>query len=70
MPAAIGSRLRKPGSALTATADDALAREGAGAPGDSAMPEWERFLSNEEMWEVILFLYDHTSQRPRAREEQ
>jgi mono/diheme cytochrome c family protein len=40
-----------------------------GAPGDSAMPEWERFLSNEEMWEVVLFLYDHTGYRPRAREE-
>ncbi|MCC6764650.1 MAG: cytochrome c [Deltaproteobacteria bacterium] len=39
-----------------------------GAPGDSAMPEWERFLSNEEMWEVVLFLYDHTGYRPRARE--
>jgi hypothetical protein len=33
------------------------------------MPEWERFLSNEEMWEVVLFLYDHTGYRPRAREE-
>jgi Cytochrome C oxidase, cbb3-type, subunit III len=40
-----------------------------GAPGDSAMPEWERFLNNDEMWEVILFLYDHTGYRPRAREE-
>jgi mono/diheme cytochrome c family protein len=40
-----------------------------GGPGDSAMPEWERFLSNEEMWEVVLFLYDHTGYRPRAREE-
>ena len=39
-----------------------------GGPGDSAMPEWERFLSNEEMWEVVLFLYDHTGYRPRARE--
>ncbi|MCC6849802.1 MAG: cytochrome c [Deltaproteobacteria bacterium] len=39
-----------------------------GAPGDSAMPEWERFLSNEQMWEVVLFLYDHTGYRPRARE--
>ena len=39
-----------------------------GAPGDSAMPEWERFLSNEEMWQVVLFLYDHTGYRPRARE--
>ena len=40
-----------------------------GGPGDSAMPEWERFLSNQEMWEVVLFLYDHTGYRPRAREE-
>ena len=40
-----------------------------GGPGDSAMPEWERFLSNEEMWEVVLFLYDHTGYRPRAREQ-
>lgn len=40
-----------------------------GAPGDSAMPEWERFLDNKQMWEVILFLYDHTGYRPRALEE-
>jgi mono/diheme cytochrome c family protein len=40
-----------------------------GGPGDSAMPAWERFLSNEQMWEVVLFLYDHTGYRPRAREE-
>src|SRR5262245_39318393 len=41
-----------------------------GGPWDSAMPAWEKFLKEEEIWEVILFLYDHTSQRPRAREEQ
>ena len=41
-----------------------------GAPGDSAMPEWERFLSNEEMWEVLLFLYHHTGYRPRALDEE
>jgi cbb3-type cytochrome c oxidase subunit III len=40
-----------------------------GAPGDSVMPEWERFLSTEEIWEVILFLYDYTGYRPRALEE-
>ena len=40
-----------------------------GGPGDSVMPEWERFLDNEQMWEVILFLYDHTGYRPRALEE-
>ncbi|MBI2963287.1 MAG: cytochrome c [Deltaproteobacteria bacterium] len=39
-----------------------------GAPGDSAMPEWERMLSNEEMWDVILFLYDDAGYRPRALE--
>jgi mono/diheme cytochrome c family protein len=39
-----------------------------GGPGDSAMPEWERFLTNEQMWEVVTFLYDHTGYRPRARE--
>ncbi len=40
-----------------------------GAPGDSAMPEWERFLDNKQMWEVILFLYDHTGYHPRALEQ-
>lgn len=39
-----------------------------GGPWDSAMPAWEKFLNEEEMWEVILFLYDFTNQRPRARE--
>jgi hypothetical protein len=37
-----------------------------GAPGDSAMPAWEKFLTEEEMWEVILFLYDFSSLEPRA----
>jgi len=40
-----------------------------GAPWDTAMPAWEEFLTEEEMWDVILFLYDFTGQRPRAREE-
>ena len=39
-----------------------------GAPGDSAMPEWERMLSNDQMWEVILFLYSDTGYRPRTFE--
>jgi mono/diheme cytochrome c family protein len=38
-------------------------------PWSSAMPAWEQFLDAEEMWDVILFLYDHSGQRPRAREE-
>ncbi len=40
-----------------------------GAPWDSAMPAWEQFLSEEEMWDVVLFLYDFTNLKPRAREE-
>ncbi|MBI2221027.1 MAG: cytochrome c [Acidobacteria bacterium] len=40
-----------------------------GGPWDTAMPAWEKFLKEEEMWEAILFLYDFTGHRPRAREE-
>jgi len=40
-----------------------------GSPWDTAMPAWERFLEEEEIWDVILFLYDFTGQRPRASEE-
>ena len=40
-----------------------------GAPWDTAMPAWEKFLKEDEIWDVILFLYDFTGQRPRAREE-
>ena len=39
-----------------------------GGPWDSAMPAWEKFLTEEEIWDTILFLYDFTAQRPRARE--
>lgn len=38
-------------------------------PWSSAMPAWENFLEEDEIWDVILFLYDHTGLRPRAREE-
>lgn len=41
----------------------------AGAPWYSAMPAWERFLTEEEMWDVVLYLYDFTGRRPRARHE-
>ena len=40
-----------------------------GGPWDTAMPAWEKFLKEEEMWDAILFLYDFTGLRPRAREE-
>ena len=33
----------------------------------TSMPAWERFLKEEEMWDVILFLYDFTGQRPAVR---
>jgi hypothetical protein len=40
-----------------------------GGPWDTAMPAWEKFLKEEEMWEAILFLYDFTGTRPRAKGE-
>jgi mono/diheme cytochrome c family protein len=40
-----------------------------GGPWDTAMPAWEKLLKEEEMWEAILFLYDFTGQKPRAKEE-
>ena len=40
-----------------------------GGPWDTAMPAWEKFLTEDQIWDVILFLYDHTGTRPRAREE-
>jgi hypothetical protein len=40
-----------------------------GMPWDSAMPAWEKLLKEDEIWDVILFLYDFTGERPRAREE-
>jgi hypothetical protein len=38
-------------------------------PWDTAMPAWEKFLKDEEIWEVVTFLYDFTGQKPRAKEE-
>ena len=40
-----------------------------GGPWDTAMPAWEQFLKEEEMWDVVLFLYDFTGEKPRAKEE-
>jgi mono/diheme cytochrome c family protein len=44
-----------------------LPREG--APWNSAMPAWEDFLTADEIWAVILFLYEQTGWEPRAWEE-
>jgi mono/diheme cytochrome c family protein len=40
-----------------------------GGPWDSAMPAWEKLLKEEEIWDAILFIYEFTGERPRAREE-
>ncbi len=37
-------------------------------PGRSAMPKWEDILSEEEIWAVILFLYEKTGHPPRTWE--
>jgi len=41
----------------------------AATPWDSSMPVWEKMLSEEEMWQVIAFMYDHTGYRPRTKED-
>ncbi|HEX4574162.1 MAG TPA: cytochrome c [Gemmatimonadales bacterium] len=44
-----------------------LPREG--TPWNSAMPKWEDFLTEPEIWSVILFLYDQTGWKPRTWEK-
>ncbi|MFQ5623448.1 MAG: c-type cytochrome [Paracoccaceae bacterium] len=38
------------------------------APWISSMPVWQNFLKEEEIWKVILFLYDYTGHQPRSWE--
>ena len=38
-----------------------------GGPANSSMPAWEDKLTEEEVWKVVLFLYDFTGNRPRER---
>ena len=50
-----------------------IATGGPGLPDEatpwiSSMPVWQDFLSEEEIWKVILYLYDYTGQRPRSWE--
>jgi hypothetical protein len=40
-----------------------------GTPWNSAMPAWEDFLTAEEIWSVIIFLYEQTGHSPRTWEE-
>lgn len=44
-----------------------LPREG--TPWNSAMPRWEDFLTEREIWSVIVFLYDQTGWTPRTWEK-
>jgi mono/diheme cytochrome c family protein len=37
-------------------------------PWNSAMPAWEDFLTEEEIWSVVLFLYNQTGWTPRTWE--
>jgi mono/diheme cytochrome c family protein len=37
-----------------------------GTPWNSAMPAWEALLTEDEIWSVIVFLYEQTGNRPRT----
>ena len=39
-------------------------------PWNSAMPVWENFLSEEEIWKVVLYIYEGSGQSPRTWEAQ
>jgi hypothetical protein len=39
-----------------------------GTPWNSAMPAWEDFLTEEEIWAVIIFIYEQTGWTPRVME--
>ena len=43
-----------------------LPREG--TPWNSAMPVWENYLTEDEIWSVVIFLYDQTGWQPRRWE--
>ncbi len=52
-----------------------IAKGGPGLPDEStpwlsAMPAWESRLSEDDIWDVILFLYDFTGRKPRTRQQQ
>ena len=41
-----------------------------GTPWDSAMPAWEDILEADEIWSVIIYLYERTGNTPRTWEEE
>ena len=40
------------------------------APWSSSMPIWQTFLKEDQIWKVILYLYDYTGHRPRSWERE
>ena len=40
-----------------------------GGPWNSAMPAWEEFLTEDEIWAVTIFLYEQAGKTPRTWEE-
>ena len=32
------------------------------------MPRWEDFLTEEEMWDAVAYLFEYTEYRPRKQE--
>lgn len=41
----------------------------ASTPWDSAMPVWENFLTENDIWQVILYIYHATGHKPRVMDE-
>ena len=41
-----------------------------GGPWNSAMPAWEDFLTEDEIWAVIIFIYEQAGHEPRTFEEE
>jgi hypothetical protein len=39
-----------------------------GGPWASAMPVWEKILTEDQIWDAIIFLYDYTGRKPRSKE--
>ena len=40
------------------------------SPWISSMPVWQNFLKEDQIWKVILYLYDYTGHRPRSWEHE
>lgn len=40
------------------------------SPWSSSMPVWQNFLKQDQIWKVILYLYDYTGHQPRSWEQE